>query len=463
MRFATRTSLLLGKSIGSASRSLSFGGGSTLPGRVARRVDPAFVPALVKELPLGCVLITGTNGKTTTATLLASILNRAGITPVHNRTGANLMAGIASALIRESDMKGRLGALIGLFEVDEAALPAAIADTSPKLVLVNNLFRDQLDRYGELDTLASRMKDAIARLDPLAIVALNADDPLVSSIGRGLDRQVMYYGIDDDSYSSTTMQHAADSKHCAACGSRLDYDYYLFGHLGRYNCPGCGASRPRTSVAATHLEMLGMEGTRCNLRFPGGTAELVVPLPGLYNVYNILAAMTAALTLGVEPDIIVPAVEDFTAAFGRVERVSASEREILMILAKNPAGFNEVIRTLTFEPGRKSVVLALNDNIADGRDVSWIWDVDFEMFRGKLTNVVCSGLRAWDMALRIKYAGVGELTLATEPDLEKALDAGLRAVSPGETLYVVPTYTAMLDLRKIMVGRGLVTPYWEGQ
>jgi UDP-N-acetylmuramyl tripeptide synthase len=463
MRFATRTSLLLGKSIGSASRSLSFGGGSTLPGRVARRVDPAFVPALVKELPLGCVLITGTNGKTTTATLLASILNRAGITPVHNRTGANLMAGIASALIRESDMKGRLGALIGLFEVDEAALPAAIADTSPKLVLVNNLFRDQLDRYGELDTLASRMKDAIARLDPLAIVALNADDPLVSSIGRGLDQQVMYYGIDDDSYSSTTMQHAADSKHCAACGSRLDYDYYLFGHLGRYNCPGCGASRPRTSVAATHLEMLGMEGTRCNLRFPGGTAELVVPLPGLYNVYNILAAMTAALTLGVEPDIIVPAVEDFTAAFGRVERVSASEREILMILAKNPAGFNEVIRTLTFEPGRKSVVLALNDNIADGRDVSWIWDVDFEMFRGKLTNVVCSGLRAWDMALRIKYAGVGELTLATEPDLEKALDAGLRAVSPGETLYVVPTYTAMLDLRKIMVGRGLVTPYWEGQ
>jgi UDP-N-acetylmuramyl tripeptide synthase len=463
MRFATRTSLLLGKSIGSASRSLSFGGGSTLPGRVARRVDPAFVPALVKELPLGCVLITGTNGKTTTATLLASILNRAGITPVHNRTGANLMAGIASALIRESDMKGRLGALIGLFEVDEAALPAAIADTSPKLVLVNNLFRDQLDRYGELDTLASRMKDAIARLDPLAIVALNADDPLVSSIGRGLDRQVMYYGIDDDSYSSTTMQHAADSKHCAACGSRLDYDYYLFGHLGRYNCPGCGASRPRTSVAATHLEMLGMEGTRCNLRFPGGTAELVVPLPGLYNVYNILAAMTAALTLGVEPDIIVPAVEDFTAAFGRVERVSASEREILMILAKNPAGFNEVIRTLTFEPGRKSVVLALNDNIADGRDVSWIGDVDFEMFRGKLTNVVCSGLRAWDMALRIKYAGVGELTLATEPDLEKALDAGLRAVSPGETLYVVPTYTAMLDLRKIMVGRGLVTPYWEGQ
>jgi UDP-N-acetylmuramyl tripeptide synthase len=273
----------------------------------------------------------------------------------------------------------------------------------------------------------------------------------------------MYYGIDDESYASGTMQHAADSKHCAACGSRLDYDFYLFGHLGRYNCPGCGASRPATDVAASGLEMLGMEGTRCKLRFPGGSCELVIPLPGLYNVYNILAAMTAALALEVEPDIIVPAVEDFTAAFGRVERVTAADREILMILAKNPAGFNEVIRTLTFEPGTRSVVLALNDNIADGRDVSWIWDVDFEMFRGKLTNVVCSGIRAWDMALRIKYAGVGEMSLATEPGLEKALDLGLQSVARGETLYVVPTYTAMLDLRHIMVSRGLVAPYWEGR
>jgi len=173
--------------------------------------------------------------------------------------------------------------------------------------------------------------------------------------------------------------------------------------------------------------------------------------------------MTAGLALGVEPDVIMPAVEEFTAAFGRVERVKTADREILMILAKNPAGFNEVIRTLTFEPGRKSVVLALNDNIADGRDVSWIWDVDFETFRGKVTDVVCSGIRAWDMALRIKYSGIGELSLTTEPALEKALDLGLKAIGPGETLYVVPTYTAMLDLRRTMVSRGLVAPYWEGQ
>lgn len=463
MRFMDRAALLLGKSIGATARALNVGGGSTLPGRVARKVSPRFVPEMVKGLPLGCILVTGTNGKTTTSTLLASVLDKAGMTPVHNRTGANLMAGIASALIRESDLSGRLASRIGLFEVDEAALPAAVDDTSPRLVLVNNLFRDQLDRYGELDTLAAKMKKAVATLDASAKVALNADDPLVASIGSGIDQEVMYYGIDDESYASNTMQHAADSKHCPACGGRLAYDYYLFGHLGKYHCESCGMARPEALVAATEVRMVGMEGTRCTIRYPGGTTELFIPLPGLYNVYNILAAMTASLAAGVEPSLVVEAVEEFTAAFGRVERVEASGRDILMILAKNPAGFNEVIRTLTFGPDRKTVVLALNDNIADGRDVSWIWDVDFEMFRGKLDKIVCSGIRAWDMAVRVKYAEIMENSLQTQPDLEKALDLGLELLAPGETLYIVPTYTAMLDLRSKMVERGLVAPFWEGK
>jgi UDP-N-acetylmuramyl tripeptide synthase len=416
---------------------------------------------MIRELPLGCVLVTGTNGKTTTSALLASMLDLAGMTPVHNRTGANLMAGIASVLIRESDPGGRLAARLGLFEVDEAALPMAAEETSPRLVLVNNLFRDQLDRYGELDTLASKMKKAVKTLDESSIVALNGDDPLVASIGTGLKQKILYYGIDDDRYASGTMQHATDSKHCPMCGERLDYEYYLFGHLGKYSCASCGTTRPVMDVAATEVEMLGMLGTRCKVRFPAGELDLTIPIPGLYNVYNILAAMTAALALGVEPGFITTAVEEFTAAFGRVERVTCGDREILMILAKNPAGFNEVIRTLTFGEGRRPVVLALNDNIADGRDVSWIWDVDFEMFRGRLTEVVCSGLRAWDMALRIKYAALGELSTTTEPDLARALDLGLASIKPGETLYVIPTYTAMLDLRKTMVERGLVTPFWE--
>jgi len=462
MRTGNRLALALGKGLGSTSRLFKVGGGSTLPGRAARILSPSLVPNMVKELPLGCVLVTGTNGKTTTAALLAGILDRAGMTPVHNRTGANLMAGIASALIKESDLGGHLAGRIGLFEVDEAALPAAVAETSPRLVLVNNLFRDQLDRYGELDTLASLMKEAVRTLDPESIVVLNADDPLVASIGRDLPHRVLYYGIDTDRYGSGSMQHAADSTHCAECGSRLTYEYYLFGHMGQYKCPACGTSRPESRVSAVELEMVELEGTRCRVMHPGGETTLFIPLPGLYNVYNVLAAMSCALALEIEIGTIKEGIEEFKAAFGRVERVEAEGRHMLMILAKNPAGLNEVIRTLTGGAGRKNVVLALNDNIADGRDVSWIWDVDFEMLRDRLGKVVCSGIRAADMALRVKYAELGEDSLAVEPDLETALDRGLEMVKPGETIYLVPTYTAMLELRRSMVKRGLVAPYWEG-
>jgi UDP-N-acetylmuramyl tripeptide synthase len=417
MRTGNRLALALGKGLGFTSRLFKVGGGSTLPGRAARFLSPGFVPDMVRELPLGSVLVTGTNGKTTTATLLASILDRAGMTPLHNRTGANLMAGIASALVRESDLGGHLAGRIGLFEVDEAAFPAGVAETSPRLVVVNNLFRDQLDRYGELDTLASLMKEATRTLDPESIVALNADDPLVASIGRDLPQSVFYYGIDTDRYGSTSMQHAADSKHCTECGSRLTYDYYLFGHMGRYECPDCGASRPQCQVSAVELEMVGLEGTKCRVRHPGGETPLFIPLPGLYNVYNVLAAISCALALEVDMETITDGIAGFKAAFGRVERVETDGRHILMILAKNPAGLNEVIRTLTGGTDRKSIVFALNDNIADGRDVSWIWDVDFEMLRGGLGKVVCSGIRAEDMALRVKYAELGEDSLAVEPDL----------------------------------------------
>ncbi len=440
---------------------MRFGGGSTLPGRVARKLSSHFVPDMVQSLPLGCALVTGTNGKTTTATLLAELLDRAGMTPVHNRTGANLMAGIASALIRESDLRGRPAGLIGVFEVDEAALPSAAAETSPRLVLVNNLFRDQLDRYGELDTLAAKMKKAIAAMDRSTIVVLNADDPLVASIGDGLEQRVLYYGIGETRQANRTAQHAADSIHCASCGAPLTYEYYLFGHMGRYSCDNCGWSRPEPIVSADDIEMSGMESTLCTLKYPGGGNRIRIPLPGLYNVYNVLAATTAGFALNVSIETAMSGIEGFKAAFGRVERVEADGRQVLMVLAKNPAGCNEVIRTLTSEPGRRDVLLALNDNIADGRDVSWIWDVDFEMLNGKLDKVVCSGVRAWDMALRLKYAGLEELTLTVEPELESALDGALALTSPGQTLHIVPTYTAMLDLRKIMSERGLVTPFWE--
>jgi UDP-N-acetylmuramyl tripeptide synthase len=457
-----RSALAVGKALGFSSRLVGAGGGTALPGRVARRLYPGLVTSMVGSLPQGCLLVTGTNGKTTTSTLIASTLTRAGIENVHNRAGSNLMFGVASALIERSDLSGRLSARVGLFEVDEAALPAAIAETSPRLVLVTNLFRDQLDRYGELDTLAGKMSEGIRTLDDDATVVLNADDPLVASIGRGLEQRVIYYGIDTDRYASESMQHAADSKHCSACGARLSYEYYLFGHLGRYNCPACGLTRPETDVAATAVDVLRMSGTDCTVRYPGGDFRVSIPLPGLYNVYNILAATACCLVLDVDVDTIVEAIDEFKAAFGRVERFTSDGRDILMILAKNPAGFNEVIRTLNSDPTPKDLVLALNDNIADGRDVSWIWDVDFEMLRGGVRHAVCTGTRAWDMATRVKYAELEEESLEATPELEEALDAGLGRVGPGETLYVIPTYTAMLGLRKLLVARGLASPYWEG-
>jgi lipid II isoglutaminyl synthase (glutamine-hydrolysing) len=455
-----RIALITGKAAGGLSRLLGFGGGSTLPGRLAIMIDPGFVREMTSTLPEGCVLVTGTNGKTTTAALVASILEGAGTKPVHNRTGANLMAGIASTLILNSGIRGDMEADLGLFEVDEATLPEAVRESAPRLVLVNNLFRDQLDRYGELDTLARKMKGAVESTGS-ATVILNADDPLVASIGGDLVQRTLYFGIDTDDCASASMQHAADSKHCPACGTGLDYEYHLFGHLGRYRCPGCGSQRPEADFSACELKVMGMEGTWCRVRYPGGTIELEIPLPGLYNVYNGLAAFATAVTMGIEPSTTARMISRFRAAFGRVEKVEVGDRRLLMILAKNPAGFNEVIRTLCTEPGRRDILLALNDNIADGRDVSWIWDVDFEALEGRLRDVVCSGIRAWDMALRVKYAELSEESLLVEPDLARALEVGLEAVGAGDTLYVVPTYTAMLELRRIMARRKLVTQFWE--
>jgi len=461
MQRATKLALAIGKTVGTVSRLLGAGGGSTLPGRVARAIYGNFVPSMLGGLPLGCILISGTNGKTTTSTLLANILDNAGLKPVHNRTGANLMAGIASTLIKEADFSGNLPGEIGVFEVDEATIPEATKETNPKLVLVNNLFRDQLDRYGELDTLAKKIRSALEKIDRNAKVILNADDPLVASIGSGLEQEVLYYGIETSRYASRKMDHAADSKFCTNCGTRLKYDYYHFGHLGKYVCDSCGFSKPETFVSAVDLEISEMRGTIATIRYTGGTTRIKIPLPGFYNVYNVLAAVSCSLCLGVEIEKIVEAIENFKGAFGRLEMISIGNKKILMILAKNPAGFNEVVRMLSREETKMDIMFILNDNIADGRDVSWIWDVDLEILAGKVNNVFCSGIRSWDMALRVSYAGLNEESLSCEPEISKAFDQALHTLPPDGTLYVVPTYTAMLELRKMLAKKGLVSQYWE--
>jgi UDP-N-acetylmuramyl tripeptide synthase len=408
------------------------------------RLDPRAIARLAGRLQHGSAVISATNGKTTTAAMAAGILERAGARLVHNRAGANMAGGVATAL-----MDGPRDADTGLFEVDEFWLDQVVDDLGPRALLLANLFRDQLDRYGELDSIADRWA-AVAARTPAALV-LNADDPTVADLGREAG-DATYFGVEDDAMALPTMQHAADAKHCRRCGAPYRYDAVYLGHLGRYHCDSCGATRPDPQIAATGIVLEGVRGARFTLRAPAGERAIALPLPGLYNVYNALGAAALALALGATLDHVAAGLQAVSPAFGRAETLRIDGRELSILLVKNPAGANEVLRTLVLEDGAHDVFAVLNDNIADGRDVSWVWDADFEVLAPRVRRATCSGTRAAEMALRLKYAGVPTERIAVEPDLDAGLDRALRA-GDGR-LFALPTYTAMLALRDTLVARG---------
>jgi lipid II isoglutaminyl synthase (glutamine-hydrolysing) len=437
------------------SRRSGRSGGTTAPGRMLLRMSPAALSRMAAELESGSVLLSATNGKTTTAAMIAAALERDGRRVVHNRAGSNMAWGVATALLDAGSEPGQLG----LFEVDEAWLPRVARAVPPRLLLLANLFRDQLDRYGELELLADRWSGTVAELDGRAGFVLNADDPLVADLGRER-RDVTYFGLEDDSQALPGLQHAADSKHCRNCGAPYIYDAVYLGHLGRYRCPNCGRERPRPQVAATRVRLEGMEGSEVELRTPQGELTVRLPLPGLYNVYNAVAAAATAIGLGVPLATVGEALGGFAGAFGRVETIPVDGRLLSILLIKNPAGANEVLRTLTLEDGRLDLWLALNDGIADGRDVSWIWDADFEVLAGRVRRATCSGTRAEEMALRLKYAGLDEADIAVERDVGISLDQAVRG-GAGERLFALPTYTALLELRDLLARRGLAKRWSE--
>jgi lipid II isoglutaminyl synthase (glutamine-hydrolysing) len=455
-----RLAHLLARLARATSRRVGRTGGTTAPGRLLLKASPRALQRMSGELDEGSVLVSATNGKTTTAAMIAAALERAGRPVVHNRAGSNMAWGVATALLDAGRERGQLG----LFEVDEAWLPAVARDVNPRLLLLSNLFRDQLDRYGELELLADRWAELVGELDTQegtggrARFVLNADDPLVADLGRERSG-VTYFGVEDDSQALPGMQHAADSKHCRNCGHLYEYDAVYMGHLGRYHCPNCGRTRPEPTVAATRVELQGMDGSNVTLRTPAGEIELRLPLPGLYNVYNAVAAAATALELGVPLATVGEALEGFGGAFGRVETIPVDGRQLSILLIKNPAGANEVLRTLTLEGGKLDLWMALNDNIADGRDVSWIWDADFEVLAGRVRRVTCSGTRAEEMALRLKYAGI-DAELDVERDLGDSLDAAIKNAA-NEHVYALPTYTALLDLRDLLADRGLAKRWSE--
>jgi UDP-N-acetylmuramyl tripeptide synthase len=427
---------------------LSGRGGTSLPGKVLMRLDGHAIGRLAGRLGNGSAVISATNGKTTTAAMAAGILERGGARLVHNRAGANMAGGIASTLIAAARRNGGIDGDTGLFEVDEFWLGQLVAQLHPRAILLANLFRDQLDRYGELDTIADRWA-LVAATTPAALV-LNADDPTVADLGR--KREALYFGVQDDGVAIDAMQHAADAKHCRRCGAPYRYDAIFMGHLGHYHCDTCGATRPAPGVSAHDVALQGFSGTRFTLRTPQGDAAVALPLPGLYNVYNALGAAALALTLGAPLADIAAGLAAVAPAFGRAETVELGGRDLSIMLVKNPAGTNEVLRTLVLEPGEHDLLCVLNDRIADGRDVSWVWDADFEVLAGRLRRATCSGTRAAEMALRLKYAGVPPDRLVVEGDLDRALDA---AVADGAgRIFALPTYTAMLALRDELVARG---------
>jgi lipid II isoglutaminyl synthase (glutamine-hydrolysing) len=438
---------------GRLSRLAGAGGGTTVPGKLLWKLDPEAVDRLAARLPRGSALVSATNGKTTTTAMAAEILGGR-MRLSYNSSGANLVSGVASTLMDAGDAE------LGLFEVDEAALPEVTARLRPRALCLANLFRDQLDRYGELEHVAERWRGAVQQLAAEAALVVNADDPQVGDLARERNGAVTF-GVDDPAQARPALQHAADSKYCVRCGTPYEYRAAYVGHLGDYRCPGCGHTRPPLTLAAREIELRGVDGAGFVLATPEGERRVELSVPGLYNVYNALAAASLARALDAPLDEIAAGLERFSAAFGRFERIAVGERRLLMLLIKNPAGANEAVRTITDGGGPRLAVVALNDGIADGRDVSWIWDVDFEPLLDGLQTLVATGERAAELALRFKYGGLDPAAILVEPSLERALDRGLELTPSGSELVVLPTYTAMLALRKIVSERGFVRPYWE--
>jgi UDP-N-acetylmuramyl tripeptide synthase len=486
MAGALAPKLLLARTVGALSRLR--GGGTSVPGKVLMRLDRDAIGALGARLPRGSILISATNGKTTTAAMAASIFRRAGVSVVYNRSGANMAGGIATALLRGARRRGGMTGELGLFEVDELWLDAVAAQLHPRAVLLGNLFRDQLDRYGELEVIAESWEHALgggrspspgktsaSGASQCPQLILNADDPLIADLGRERP-DALYFGAQDDSLALPGMAHAADAKHCRRCGAPYVFEAVYLGHLGHYHCPSCGQARPEPTVIATDVILEGVRAARFRLHTPVGEAEVALSLPGLYNVYNALAAAALASALEVDLEHIVAGLQSTEAAFGRAETVtltvpdgksrsSAQEarRELRIMLVKNPAGANEVLRTLAIEPGEHDLLGALNDNIADGRDVSWIWDADFELLAGRVRRATCSGSRAPELAMRLKYAGIDPARIRVQPDLALALREAVADRPDGEStpLYALPTYTAMLSLRELLLARGEVHSAWS--
>jgi UDP-N-acetylmuramyl tripeptide synthase len=454
--------LLAARAAGAASRVLGRGGGTSLPGMVARRVDPGILRTLVADRGVPVVAITGSNGKTTTARFTDALLRGEGVPVAHNSSGSNLVQGVTSLAVGFADIRGGLPPGVLVAEVDEGALLIVAEELRPRALVIVDLFRDQLDRYGELHTLGAAMDTVAAALPPDAVLVVNGDDPLVASLAPDRPGRRVTFGF-EVAGSLDRITRAADTIRCPRCRHDLSYRAVYLSHMGDFACAGCGFARPDLDVAVTAVEVTGIAETLCTIRVPGGTSlELRIPQAGIHVAYDAAAAVAAAVALGVSLDHATPSLAAIRPAFGRIESIALPDgRSVVLAFSKNPTSFNTTLRALGTEGEPRHLLIALSNTVVDGEDFAWLWDVDVESMAPRVETAVVSGTRADEIATRLKYAGLDPARMTVVEDRPAALDAALVQVPSGDRLTIVAGYTPTIELREEMHRRGWTGRFWE--
>lgn len=452
-----------GKLAGASGRLLGVGGGTSLPGLIARRIDPDILKSVVGASKAKKIVITGSNGKTTTARMTAAMAENNGKRVSHNRAGSNLLQGVTSVAVNFADIFGRLNSDVLLFEIDEGTMPLAIPEIKPDVVVITNIFRDQLDRYGELYSVAKALDKTLEDLPESSTILLNGNDPQVANFGLRAKAKRLFFGLETTEVGTPVPEQSADIIRCIHCQEDLQYKVAYMSHLGLYSCPNCGYTLPPLDIAATSIKLApdGEGPTRVELRTPQGNMTLEISLPGLHNVYNAAAAIGASLAAGFEKDMLPAALVNLKPAFGRLEKIQAGDQTIYLSFVKNPTSFNLILRLIAQHSGKKHVLLAASHTIVDGEDFSWLWDVEVEEVAQDIADVVCSGNKPEELAMRLKYAEIPIDKISQVADLAAALDAALKNAGPGGTLHILCSYTPTNQLRRIMQKRGWVKHIWQ--
>ena len=457
MNFKAILAILLCKLLRLLSRLLHRGG-TAMPGRFALKLCPDLLARLSKNVR--SVVITGTNGKTSSSRIVEQAFVEQGRSYFANRSGANLLSGITTEFVMNCTLGGKMKKEWAVIECDEAAAVKVFPQLQPQVVVVTNLFRDQLDRFGEVTHTLSNIRTAIEAV-PQATLCLNADCSLCSSLALSLPNRVVYFGMEKGAVPSRAKPELSDATHCIRCKTEYEYDYISYGHLGGFRCPKCGYARHAADYAVTDVIEQRSSGTTAAFSIRGERRVVEINLPALYNVYNAVGALAAAMESGVGADEAVRALASFQCGFGRMEAFRLGEADVRMMLVKNPAGCNQVIDYLENLHNRFVLAICLNDRGADGTDISWIWDAEFERLNsiaGRIEKVIVSGDRAQDMRVRLKYAGIPDENITVERDYEKLVSS----LEPLQTdVCLMPTYTAMLELRSVMIRHCGGAEFWE--